>query len=105
MESAGRDDCHYLKGGSGERGCYQILESTYKAWALDILGYIPPRTYTNERYLVVKRVQGWLDQGYNEYQIALMYNGGEAREKKGVNRHGVAYDSGAYARMVLAKLN
>lgn len=46
----------------------------------------------------------WLRQGYTAYQIALIWNGGEPIEKKGTNAHGVEYDSGRYARNVIAYL-
>lgn len=57
-------------------------------------------------YIATLKVQGWLDRGYSEKQVFLMWNGGEGSpyEKKGINSHGVPYDSGKYARKALAYL-
>lgn len=62
------------------------------------------QTPTRERYVAYKKIEKWLEQGYNAYQIALIWNGGEPIEKRGVNKHGVEYDSGEYARNVVAQI-
>ena len=48
------------------------------------------------------KVESWVRAGYTDREIALMYNGGEPRAKKGVNKYGAAYDSGAYATAVVS---
>ena len=50
-------------------------------------------------------VQRWLNRGYTAYQIGLIWNGGEAVEKSGVNKYGQSFDTAAYGRTVLAYLN
>jgi hypothetical protein len=52
----------------------------------------------------VYKVQELIDQGKSDYQIGLIYNSGEAKEKKGVNKWGVKYDSGAYARKLVTNI-
>lgn len=101
-ESTGVQDCHTLPGASGEVGCYQYLDSTYRDYAKKVLGYVPRRSYINERYVAVLMIQKWLNQGYSVYEIGLIWNGGEAKEKKGINSHGQEYDSARYARTVVA---
>lgn len=103
-ETQGASNCHTLPGKSEEIGCFQYLDSTYKLFAKEVLGYIPKRSYINERYVAVIKVNRWLKQGYTAYQIGLIWNGGEPVEKKGVNKHGQEYDSAQYSRRVLSYL-
>jgi hypothetical protein len=55
-------------------------------------------------YIATMKVQKWLDQGYTEKEIFLTWNAGRPVEVRGVNKHGVAYDSAQYARKALAFL-
>lgn len=66
-----------------------------------LLGYIPPRTATNERYVAVLKIQHLINQGYTDYQIGLIWNHGRPREVRGINSYGVEYDSALYARAIL----
>ena len=93
-----------LKGRSGEEGCYQVMPPTWVGWSKDYIGYVAPKTPGNQQYVVLHKIEAWIQQGYSDKQIALLYNGGEAKEKRGVNKHGVAYDSGEYANKVLSLL-
>ena len=104
-EVKGQTNCHNTAGASRETGCFQFLDSTWRMFAKDILGYVPPRTYENERYVVVMKIEKWLRAGYTPGDIALIGNGGEPRVKSGINQHGVAYDTGIYRTKVLAYLN
>jgi len=104
-ETNGAANCHYLPGASREKGCYQYLESTWRLYANEVLGYVPPRTYINERYVAAVKIERWLRSGYSAREIALIWNGGEPVEKSGVNRYGVVYDTARYARNVLTYLN
>lgn len=61
-------------------------------------------TPERERFVATEMVQRWLDDGYTPAEIALMWNGGTPTIKSGINKHGVAYDTGAYMRKVLAQL-
>jgi len=92
------------RGGSGEVGCLQFLPSTWRKWSTDVLGYVPPMTKTNELYVAVHKIQGWLDQGYSNEEIAVIWNSGGPVHKVGVNKHGIAYNTYKYARAVLAHL-
>ena len=104
-ETHGVDNCHNLDGRSKERGCYQYVESTWRLYSKEVLGYVAPRTEVNEEYVAVLKVHKWLLQGYTEKEVALMWNGGNTTVKQGVNKYGVPYDTGAYARKVLTHLS
>ena len=99
-----RGDCD-AKGGSGENGCFQYLDSTWDMWSKEILGYNARMNFINEKYIAVTKINQWLREGYTEYEVALKWNGGTAVEKKGINKHGVAYDTKAYALAVISNLN
>lgn len=75
-------------------------------WSTDVTGRVLPFTPTNETYVALRKVQAWLDQGYSERQIALIWNQGSTGEcRKGVNKHGVEYDSCSYAQRVLLAIS
>lgn len=102
VESGGN---YNAKGGSGESGAYQFMPTTWKAWAGEFLGNSSaPMTQQNQDKVALAKINQWLQQGYNAEQIALLWNSGTTTPKKGVNKSGVAYDSGAYAQKVLKAL-
>jgi len=105
VETEGAYNCHSIEGKSAELGCYQYQQPTWEYYANIVLGYVPPRTYINERYVAVQMIQRWLNQGYTPYEIGLKWNGGEAKEKSGVNRYGQKFDTAVYGRKLLAYLN
>ena len=90
-----------LRGGSGETGCHQFMPSTWEAWSTSYIGYVMPQTEGNAKYLATLRVSDLLDQGYTAEEVALAWNSGGTTHRKGVNKHGVAYDTYAY----VAKFN
>ena len=95
-----------ISGASGEHGAYQFMPDTWKAWSKQYLGDAnAPMTQENQDKVATAKIADLLNQGHTPYEVALIWNGGEAKEKKGVNNKGVAYDSGAYARKVLKKLS
>jgi hypothetical protein len=62
-------------------------------------------TPARERYVATRMIEQWLAEGLTAKQIALRWNAGHAKQcSRGVNRHGVAYDSCAYQQKVLAQL-
>jgi len=96
---------HEAFGKSGERGALQYQESTWKLWSKDVAGRVLPFTEENEYYVAYNKVENWIKQGYSDRQISLIWNQGHAGAcKAGTNGYGVAYDSCAYARQVLARL-
>jgi hypothetical protein len=96
---------YQAKGASGEYGAYQFMPSTWSQWAKEFLGNAnAPMTPENQDKVALAKIQSLINQGYNERQIALIWNGGTPVEKKGVNSKGVAYDSGAYANKVMGYL-
>lgn len=94
-----------LNGGSGETGCLQFLESTWKMWSKEHIGYVAPQSKINEMYVATLQVQKWIDNGYTDKQVFLSWNAGRPHEVKGINKHGIAYDSGLYALKALAYYN
>ncbi len=80
------------------------MPATWEGHSKMYLGYVARPSLINQRYVTAKKVQNLLDQGKTDYQIGLIYNGGEIKEKKGVNRYGVRYDSGAYARKLVKNI-
>lgn len=100
-------DCHYIQGLSLERGCYQLKDPTYRAYSMDVLGYVAPRTEINEKYIVTMKSEEWLKKGQTVQRILLMWNAGEGASKcsSGINRHNVKYDSCAYVNQGLVAYN
>jgi len=94
------------KGGSGERGCFQFLPSTWKQYIKQYKGTTTlPMTFENE-FDVMVTVNTKLLEKHTVYQVALIHNQGNAGKcKKGINKHGVKYDSCAYAQKVVAMIN
>jgi hypothetical protein len=99
-----RGNCE-ARGTSGERGCFQFMPGTWKMWSKDVLGYVGVMTDNTEYYVVLRKIQGWIDAGYSDAQIARMWNQGHVGQcSAGVNKYGARYDSCAYMRLVLANL-
>jgi hypothetical protein len=96
-------DCGHA-GASGElKGCYQFMPDTWKDYATDVLGYVPPATDINQEYVAVKKAQEWLERGYTPEEIFLGWNAGWSAKKcsSGVNSQGVRYDSCQYVKMAI----
>lgn len=90
-------DCTKI-GKNGEKGCFQFLSSTWKAYSKDVLGYVAPQTATNTKLVVEGKIKEWKKQGLTDRQIFLIWNqGNPGKCKAGVNSKGVKYDSCAYA--------
>lgn len=102
IESGGN---YQARGASGESGAYQFMPSSWASWAKTYIGDAnAPMTAANQDKVAMAKIQSLLDQGYDARQVALIWNGGQPVEKKGVNSKGVAYDSGAYANKVVGVL-
>jgi len=102
VESGGN---YNAKGGSGESGAYQFMPATWKGWAKQYLGDSnAPMTPKNQDLAAERKIADLLKQGYGAREIALIWNGGQPVVKKGTNKYGVKYDSGAYANKVLSQL-
>lgn len=92
-------------GQSGEYGCFQYLPSTWRAYSIDVTGKVLTQTAANERMVTQGMIRTWKDQGISDRGIFLLWNQGSATGwgpgskdcYKGVNDHGVAYDSCDYA--------
>jgi hypothetical protein len=81
------------------------MKGTWDYWSKHVLGQVEPMTPINEMYVALHKIQYHLNQGHDEKAIALLWNQGHTGPcKAGTNRHGVAYDSCAYQKKVLAHL-
>lgn len=104
-ENGGAPNIENLQaGGSGEmKSIFQFTPATWKNYAKAVKGDENlPLTNENEAEVVHGKVMEWLGKGYTEKQIASMWNAGTGRPNaykenwKGVNKHGVKYDTPAY---------
>ena len=73
-------------------------------YANEVLGYVPPVTETNEKYIAVMMVQKWLDMGLSEATVIRKWNGCGGQICKGINAHGQEYDTEAYRLKALSYL-
>lgn len=107
-ENGGKPKLNALKAGkTGElKSIFQFMPKTWENYSKQTFGKVVPLTHEAESEVVLNKVNKWLDQGYNESQIASMWNAGEGRPDaykqnwKGVNSKGVSYDTPAYAKKV-----
>jgi len=94
------------RGKSGEVGAFQFLPSTFAQWGREVLGYTPTLTPATERYVALKMIQKWIDQGLSARQIAWKWNSGRHDKCiEGVNKHNVEYSSCKYAENVLVAIS
>lgn len=93
------------RGASGERGCFQFMKGTWDYWSKHVFGYIEKMTPVNEYYVALHKIQYHINQGYDDGDIARIWNQGNPGPcVRGTNSHGVPYDSCSYERKVLAHL-
>lgn len=109
-ESGLSKGCHTVRGGSGERFCYQLMPSTWKAYSLQVLGYHEenPSPIIVE-YVVTHKVQKFINKGMSTDRIGLAWNAGEGATtcSSGTNKWGQKYSSCDYVekvRQILATL-
>lgn len=96
-----------LTGESTEKGCYQYMPETWKAYSNQVAGRVLPHNPENEEYVAMKMIETWLEQGLSTKQAILRWNhpaGVRTGCSSGVNAHGVAWNSCDYQEKVLAIL-
>ena len=91
-------------GGSGERGCFQYLPSTWRAYSIEVTGEVLPLTVENERMVTEGMIRSWKADGMTDRGVFLTWNQGSATGwgggtdcYSGINKYGVPYDSCDYA--------
>ncbi len=106
-ETKNNQNCHNVTGASTEVGCYQMKPPTYRAYSIDVLGYVAPRTPINEKYIVTMKSQEWLSKGQSSSRILLSWNAGEKAKKcgSGVNKYKAVYNSCDYIKKGLIAYN
>ena len=93
-----------VAGRSGEMAsCTQLLPSTWNLYSKQILGYTPEFNEVNEKYVVARKIENWLQQGLSVEGIALAWNAGERATQcsSGTNDWGVYYDSCKHVQKVV----
>lgn len=97
---------------SGETGCFQYQAGTWRAYSTTVADKVLPQTRENERYVTKEIILKWIREGVTDRGVLLTWNQGSPTGwgpgtkdcYAGVNKHGVAYDSCAYAARGLAAL-
>ena len=97
-------------GQSGEmKSIFQFEPGTWKMYSKEILGKDnAPLNNANEVAVVTGKVNKWLQEGYSTEEIASLWNSGRPdgyKNLKGTNSKGIAYDTPAYAKKVVAYAN
>lgn len=110
QENGGKDptpESYQTMGQSGERGLYQFTQPTWNQYAKEVLGN--PKadpTPENQNAVAYGKVKKWLEDGYDERQIASMWNAGQGNPDahtqglSGTNKYGARYDVPKYANGV-----
>ena len=81
----------------------QFMRSTYVAYAKQVYGEYREMTPEREWYVAVMMIESWLQQGHDVGAIARTWNQGNTGPcVRGVNKHGVRYDSCAYQVAVVS---
>lgn len=106
VESGGKQ----IKGASGEFGAFQFIPATWAIISKEIAGQVIPQTAENERFIAEQKINQLLEKGHTPKEVALIWNtslGGAEKPfvRKGTNKSGVNFDSGAYASKVVNTLN
>jgi hypothetical protein len=79
------------------------MPETFAMWGKEVMGYVPALMPHTEEYVALKKIQGWIEQGLTDRQIAWKWNSGRHDKCiEGINKHNVAYSSCKYAENVLA---
>lgn len=94
------------QGLSGEQGCFQYQDATWRSYSTQVAGEVLTMTPENERMVTEGMISFWIDEGISDRGILLIWNQGSATgwgpgDKDcyaGVNSHGVPYDSCEYAK-------
>jgi len=91
-----------MVGRDSEISCYQFLPSTYKAYSIQVLGYVADFTPTNAEYIATVKMEKMLKK-YKPEQILLKWNAGEGARvcSSGINPNGVPFDSCAYVEKAM----
>ena len=83
----------------------QYMPATWRAHSMQVYGKVLEKTPEREWYVAVRMIQKWLDEGYSEAQIALIWNQGNPGEcHAGTNSKGVPFNSCDYRDKILALL-
>ncbi len=109
QESSG---CKKVQGASGEYGCAQYIPGTWRDISIEMTQEVLKQTPINEKYVSVLKVQQLLDRGFDEKEIAMIWNtslGGveEPLIRKGtkvINGKLVKYDSVEHGLKVVKAL-
>ena len=95
-----------MVGRDSEVSCFQFLPSTYKAYSIQVVGYVADLTPVNAEYIATVKMEE-LSKKYTPEQIFMKWNMGEGATKckRGINKNGTPYDSCAYINKAINYYN
>ena len=98
-ETGTNENCHSMKGLSGETSCWQMMPSTYRYYSIRVLGYVAEPTPINQEYVATMSI-GRLAEQYPIDKVLLKWNAGENATKcsRGINSRKIAYNSCKYVQ-------
>ena len=83
------------------------MPGTWAHWSKQVYGYVAEMTVANEWNVALYKIQYHLNEGHQARAVAAIWNSGSPNNwesKRGINKHGVAYDVPGYVRKVLAMM-
>lgn len=89
------------RGRDGEIGAYQIMPRYWPHFSRETFGEVRPPTPENQDAVARSRIAKFARQGYSVREIAMLWNGGSTRPKRGISPGGVPYDTSLYGEKIL----
>lgn len=89
-----------------EVSCFQFLPSTYKAYSIQVLGYVADLTPVNAEYIATVKMEQ-MSKKYSPNQIFLKWNAGEGATQcsQGINKNGIPFNSCEYINKAMNYYN
>ena len=88
------------------------MPDTWRGYATDVLGYVPPMTEVNEKYVAVSKINEWIGYGWSDDDVIINWNHPAGRVNgcgKGARRNSIGeliiWNSCAYLAAVKEKLH
>lgn len=100
---------YHVKGQSGEYGAYQFMPRTWEIYCMMFVGEILDITIPENQDIIARsKIELYVDEGYNNKEIAAIWNSGTAKEwqtREGINSHGVHYSTPNYVNYFMKIFN
>lgn len=97
---------YYRKGASGEKGAFQFMKSTWEKYSILYYKKVLIMTPENQEDIALKIVKELVSKGYNDLEIASIWNCGSPvwKGKVGKNKYGVKYNVPRHVEKVKQQL-